>query len=262
MLNVTALALPQAQMTYLAGEQSTIDANATYQHKVSSAAERWAGKSRAHFSVIRKTLESMCTGHNRCVYCEDSAADEVEHIKPKNIYPSDAFLWDNYIFSCGPCNGPKGNKYAVIDAGGTFVRIDRNRNDPIVPPPHGQDGFINPRVSNPMDYIFLDLSTFFFVALPTLNQNDTKKAIFTILVLRLNIREHLVENRKNAYNQFLSCIISYIKLKEDSADAKKLNSVKSTIAKSPHKTVWEEMKRQRGNNAYLATLFNAAPELL
>lgn len=262
MLHVTAIALPQAQMTYLAVEQLTIDANATYQNKVSSAAQRWDGKSRTHFSVIRKTLENMCTGNNRCVYCEDSAADEVEHIKPKNIYPSDTFLWENYIFSCGPCNGPKGNKYAVIDAVGNFVNVDRKRNDPVIPPPVGQDGFINPRASDPMDYIFLDLSTFFFVAIPTLNQNDKKRAIYTILVLRLNVREHLVENRRNAYHQFLSCILSYIKLKEDAAGPQKLNSVKNTIAKSPHKTVWEEMKRQRVNNAYLATLFNAAPELL
>ena len=33
----------------------------------------------------------MCAGAKRCMYCEDSAADEVEHHLPKNLYPEFVF---------------------------------------------------------------------------------------------------------------------------------------------------------------------------
>ena len=49
------------------------------------------------------------------MYCEDSVGDEVEHHRPKNLYPDHTFLWDNYLYACGPCNGPKNNRFAVFD---------------------------------------------------------------------------------------------------------------------------------------------------
>jgi hypothetical protein len=35
--------------------------------------------------------------------------DEAEHINPKDLYLERVFDWANYLYACGPCNGPKSN---------------------------------------------------------------------------------------------------------------------------------------------------------
>ena len=54
-------------------------------------------------------LSAMCHGPRRCMYCEDSAADEVEHFRPTDLYPEFVFAWMNYLYACGPCNVRKKN---------------------------------------------------------------------------------------------------------------------------------------------------------
>lgn len=39
------------------------------------------------FDTVKESLTKMCSGARRCVYCEDSVGDEVEHIYPKSLYP-------------------------------------------------------------------------------------------------------------------------------------------------------------------------------
>lgn len=36
------------------------------------------------FADVRRVLDEMCSGPRRCGYCEDSCADEIEHIRPKD----------------------------------------------------------------------------------------------------------------------------------------------------------------------------------
>lgn len=54
---------------------------------------------------------------NNCSYCEKSFQDDyrdlqVEHIKPKCIYPNLKTSWNNFLLSCSTCNGRdnKGDK--------------------------------------------------------------------------------------------------------------------------------------------------------
>lgn len=46
-----------------------------------------------------------------CSFCETplSGLLEVEHCVPKSEYPTFALDWDNFLLSCSPCNGSKGN---------------------------------------------------------------------------------------------------------------------------------------------------------
>lgn len=95
----------------------------------------------------------MCSGSRRCLYCEDSCADEVEHIKPQDLYPEFVFVWENYLYACGPCNGGKNNAFAVFDpATGATIIVTRKRGDPVTPPAVGTDVFINPRTEDPLQY--------------------------------------------------------------------------------------------------------------
>ena len=163
------------------------------------------------FKTVRETLAKMCVGSVRCAYCEDSLADEVEHIRPKNLFPEYTFVWDNYLFACGPCNGPKSNRYGVVN--GTVVEeFIRNRNDDVVPPGAGVSGLIDPRTEDPFAFLEMDLGgvtpdgtriegTFEILPLDGLLGADFARAEFTINVLGLN-REVIRAARKNAFGGF------------------------------------------------------------
>ncbi|WP_305816300.1 hypothetical protein [Photobacterium leiognathi] len=91
MLKMQQAILEQSVVTHLSTKQSVIDSEQTYANKVAKGKSLWNNKSTAQFRKVRAKLEKICVGKRRCNYCEDSVADEVEHIKPKDIYPSQVF---------------------------------------------------------------------------------------------------------------------------------------------------------------------------
>ena len=127
MLFIKNRPLKASEVSYLNSKQAEIDAVNGYSQQVSKGKELWDSKSATRFKEIRAVLTCMCVGIRRCSYCEDSVADEVEHIKPKDLYPGAVFDWSNYLYACGNCNGPKNNNYAVIDGAGVIVDVTRSR---------------------------------------------------------------------------------------------------------------------------------------
>ena len=222
------------------------------------------------FDAIKAKLTEMCSGARRCVYCEDSVADEVEHIHPKDLYPGMCFQWENYVYACGNCNGPKNNKFAIFrNDNGQFYIVNPPRNQNAVEPPAGVDAMINPRVENPLDFCMLDLLTFDFNIISTLNTDDIQKADYTFNeVLRLNRREHLREARENAYENYKSRLDRYTNCKLKDANSSKLERMKSNLKREAHPTVWREMQRQhrigilQKQDADLDALFITSPEAL
>lgn len=65
--------------------------------------------------------------HQKCAYCESPINAErsaaVEHYKPKSLFPSLAYDWDNYFLGCGGCNGAKSDKWPA--GGRAYVRPDQ-----------------------------------------------------------------------------------------------------------------------------------------
>src|ERR1700691_3879898 len=117
-----------------------VDAEPDFARRVQLATAKFKQFNRqgnAAFQHVRHTLTLMCAGAKRCMYCEDSAADEVEHHRPKNLYPEYVFAWENYLYACGPCNGPKKNRFAVFAADGSIVDVTRGHNRPVSPPVAG-----------------------------------------------------------------------------------------------------------------------------
>lgn len=55
-----------------------------------------------------------------CSYCGkcDPQDLQIEHIRPKSLYPKLATKWDNFLLACATCNGKgnKGDKKVVIGA--------------------------------------------------------------------------------------------------------------------------------------------------
>jgi uncharacterized protein (TIGR02646 family) len=64
--------------------------------------------------------------HRKCVYCEGKingpAAGNVDHFKPKALFPLLAYEWTNYFLACESCNTAKHDKWP---RSGGYIRPDQ-----------------------------------------------------------------------------------------------------------------------------------------
>jgi uncharacterized protein (TIGR02646 family) len=92
---------------------------------------------------VKNALETL--SHCKCAYCESAInarrSEHVEHFKPKSLFPSLAYDWDNYFLACDGCNGTKLDKWPEQ---GEYVRPDEGQ--PEARFQFGEDGTI--RTSN------------------------------------------------------------------------------------------------------------------
>ncbi|PMZ85271.1 MULTISPECIES: aminoglycoside phosphotransferase [unclassified Pseudomonas] len=276
MLLIQNLDLPEDTAAVINILQHLIDLQEDYPTKVKMADKAWTSRNsnalkKAAFRSIRATLAKMCVGSVRCSYCEDSLADEVEHILPKSLFPEQAFQWQNYLFACGPCNGPKSNRYGVI-LNNSVSEFIRKKDDLIVPPPGGQSALINPRIEDPTLFLELDLggvtpdgtvldATYEFIVHDGLSATDQARAKFSILVLGLN-REVIRAARENAFSGFRARLKEYVDARQQNASQAELSILKQAILNTPHLTVFFEMRRQRGWLPQINHLFSSAPEAI
>jgi hypothetical protein len=256
--------------------QKTVDDEGSFEKRSAKAKVLFPKKNiktNTAFKQIKLKLTALCNSTRRCVYCEDSFADEVEHIYPKDLFPEKCFKWENYVYACGPCNGPKNNKFAIFrNSDGEFTVVNPPKGAPATEPPAGDAAMINPRIENPLDYAILDLAgTFKFIPLPDLNPKDNKKAEYTFNdILRLNDaeREPLRQARENAYGMYKARLYEYVRKKDDNAPQAKLDKLIGGIKMENHPTVWKEMIRyfKKGYlvqvDIDLNNLFNKVPEAL
>jgi uncharacterized protein (TIGR02646 family) len=47
----------------------------------------------------------------KCAYCEQIAAEDIEHFYPKSDYPNRMFRWDNMLRACKNCNQAKRDRF-------------------------------------------------------------------------------------------------------------------------------------------------------
>jgi hypothetical protein len=88
MIQLSHLNLSQTAHDKLNNWQQTVDNIADYAKRVDDAKKLFARYNKANnptFRHVRQVLTQICSGARRCAYCEDSVADEVEHIKPKDL---------------------------------------------------------------------------------------------------------------------------------------------------------------------------------
>ncbi len=247
--------------------QRQVDEAGSYEDRVGSA-KKWFSRrnhrSNRTFRRVRESLTRVCSGAQRCVYCEDSVGDEVEHIQPKDLYPCLVFVWTNYVYACGHCNGGKSNKFAVI-SGNRLVDVTRLRGGPVVPPKPGAPAFLNPRVEDPLRFLDLDLEdTFMVLARDGLPNIDRERTDFTIETLKLN-RDVLLQARATAFVSYRARLHEYVSMREvaSAEDAtEEMGRLVDSLKAMPHATVWAEMKRQHPFVPDLEALFAKAPEAL
>ena len=265
MISITAAVIEQDATNKLQSLQDAVNRHPAYSEQVAFAKSSWKSKPPALFDSLKLKLAAMCSGNRRCAYCEDSFADEIEHMRPKDLYPQHAYVWSNYVLACGPCNGPKNNKFAVLTNPLALIDITRERNAPVIPPVNGRSALIDPRVENPIDFLWLDFHTGRYVP----NSDDEKsevwiRANYTIDVLGLNKREALVRGRRCAFSGFNSRITKWLKNRDQWSEDEK-NEFLEDFRSERYRGVWERMKRYRDQVPALhevAQLIQDAPEVL
>lgn len=268
MILLDNLDLPAGAEEQLNTWQKEVDAGPDYSSRIDLAKRLFKQRNiraNATFRVVRQHLSQMCSGARRCAYCEDSVADEVEHMRPKDLYPGEVFSWCNYVYACGPCNGPKRNQYSVILAGPPLQLVDVGRkfDDDVTEPIEGTHSLIDPRIENPFDFMQLDLiDTFLFVETHAPGTTEYLRAEYTIKVLGLNDRDYLPKAREEAYGSYHARLEQYANAAESGAAQNKLLRLKRSLLNCGHPTVWREMQRQRNSIPELKALFEIVPNTL
>lgn len=264
MIRLPDLSLSDTSLQHLASQQAKVDALPDYTERVAEAKRLWDIKSRTSFAPILTKLRQMSGRLVRCSYCEDSCADEIEHIYPKTLYPDRAFVWDNYLYSCGLCNPEKRDKFAVFPGiSPAWEDVQRKRGAAIVAPTGGDPVLIDPRREDPLVFLFLDIrGTFRFFPASPKGTREYIRAEYTIDALGLNTRDVLPRCRKSEYGSYRAKLREYVHKRDAGATQRERKLLIGALKRSPHRTVWKEMQRQADRIPELAQLFETAPEAL
>jgi uncharacterized protein (TIGR02646 family) len=260
MIHIRRIELAKGALDLLASWQREIDRLPSYPERVKAALKQWDNKRRgADFRAVTETLKAMCTGPGRCMYCEDNGATDVEHFRPKAVYPGLVYAWTNYLYACTPCNRSKGNRFAIVSPKtGDIAEILASS----VEPEDGAHVLLDPCRDDPFEYLELDLlGTFLFRPIHPEGSIERRRAEYTIRLLGLNERSDLVDARKRAYDGYLAQLGQYVARKKEAKGEDTLERLRRAIQRGNHATVWREMQRQRARIPELCELFELAPEL-
>jgi uncharacterized protein (TIGR02646 family) len=171
----------------------------------STAVSSWKTFRGAARDEVVEKLKAMCSGIERCMYCEDSFGTAIEHFQPKADYPGYAFEWFNYLWACSHCNSNlKRDRFPLGDAGVPML--------------------IDPTVVDPLDHLALSVTTGEYIPL------DASGAT-SIEVFGLN-REVCLRGRRAAW----TCLIALVR-DFDRSDAVRRHAILVTLTDFPFQGV-------------------------
>jgi len=287
MIQLTPKKLSTKNIRLLNQLQKQIDSEAVFADKVARAQLLWRSKGgkpgQEVFSEIYDELYDLCVYVGICNYCEQSEANDIEHIYPKSFFPNLTFNWDNYLLACKQCNTAyKLDQCFVLDKKNNVLEVKRGNE-----PKHNIGCFINPKTEDPNNFIILNLLSFKFDLIPGINKKDTNKALTTLKILELNQRDTLIEARKSASRHFYEMLdrlrriletASIEELEESlnpyddrfdltqplgSIKASIVSSYKAYISSYQHPSVWHSIKAiESKTNAKWINLFKQIPVAL
>src|SRR5262245_9922638 len=78
---------------------------------------------------VEKALGAMSGIRQRCAYCSDSHASDIDHFIPIAVDFSGTFRWLNMLWVCSRCNRTKGARFPV-DQSGEPLLVDPTKFDP------------------------------------------------------------------------------------------------------------------------------------
>lgn len=179
-----------------------IASNAIIEHKIATGNRPVSDDFHPHWLPEARKILWEHQNH-KCCYCErereEKRESDLEHFRPKAKVENDpthfgywwlVYTWENYLFSCKPCNqGAKKNQFPLLEGGiramgPTDSLVNEN---PIL---------INPYDENPEQFISFDWedSNGKFVKATSTATDDNGRGKKTILIVGLN-RNGLAEER-------------------------------------------------------------------
>lgn len=231
-----------------------------YAARVQATEQHWKNARTRVVKPVRAVLRSMCGEAEPCCYCESSIGAQVEHVRPKSLYPELTFDWLNLLLVCGGCNSIKNAGFAVLIEG-RAVKVAR-RSGPIVPPLAGPMALVDLRREDPLDFFELNLELGVIRPRRRLDELGLERAKFTRKLLNLN-RDPLPTWRVQACGTFKARLEQYISRRAQDPMNPALAALKAELLRLPHQMVWREMKRQHLTASLdLRELFAHAPEAL
>jgi len=287
MILLAPKALDKTEADVLEALQTRVDAEGSFAAKATRAQSLWTSKGNAAgktaFIKIRERLEGMCVFVGLCNYCEQSEANDIEHIHPKSFFPQYSFDWENYILACKQCNsGHKLDKGYVLDDQDELIELIRTEE-----PPFAAIGFINIRTEDPQYFMLLNPLTYKFEIFSHISKAEKNKALATLRILELNERDTLLAARKSAarhYYDMLDRLIRILKSTStvdleailtpyddrfdlnrplDDIKADLLASFKKYISTYQHPSVWQTIKLVHSKtNRQWKNLFEKLPDAL
>lgn len=178
------------------------------------AKRRWKQKPSATFDEIRKTLQNMAPGIERCMYCESNEGTDIDHFWPIRRAPCRAFDWNNFLLACSACNSNHKRE-----------RFPRKNGKPLL---------INPLDDDPSEHIALSPQTGNFDDL-------TERGAASIDILGLN-RRTLTECRRNSWISVQLHIDAYAEACTEN-DASRASEIRQVLTRAPHASVLESLLR-------------------
>jgi uncharacterized protein (TIGR02646 family) len=290
MLHLPSKRLSTTTQNYLNNLQKQVDSVLTFKGKADKAKSLWKNKRSSKagekaFDEIKEVLKTMCVGIKTCNYCEHDRAFDIEHIYPKSLYPSLAFVWENYLLACKGCNSEfKSDKFAIFKPQDSISKHILVRN---IEPENDDALLINPRKEDPTKFLRLNLVslTFLYDPIHDVNSREYLRADYTTECLELNKEEVLVSERRKVAIDCHNNLKKYIEASKsttfdeleyattdipqldknkpfESEKQRILENIKDSFKELSHPTVWFELKRQRVNLPRTNQLFNQLPEAL
>jgi uncharacterized protein (TIGR02646 family) len=150
----------------------------------------------------------MCSGIERCMYCEDSAATDIDHFEPLALAPKRAFTWSNYLAACSGCNSNYKRDEFPLDAQGRPLLLEPTQDDPT-------------------EHLEFSPTTGFYTPV-----SQSSKASESIRVFRLN-RPGLATGRRAAWEMLQLGIIAYAQAADD-RDFNRANRMALVVGLQPY----------------------------
>lgn len=177
--------LAKAPQRYLDSRQSVVDRKLG-RHELNIAREWKSARQTKAIRLVVGVLRRMIGPRERCMYCLDSHACDVEHFFPKANFPERAFVWRNLLLCCTECGRLKGRQFPVAK---------------------GEPLLIDPTAEDPWRYLEFDPDTGVLTARFDIQANDwSLKGAKTVEVLQLDRREALENVYKSTFRRLSSIV--------------------------------------------------------
>ena len=63
------------------------------------------------FQPVVENLRKLCGEGELCMYCSSNEPSQVEHYRPKSVFPERALEYENYLWACDICNRAKSDRF-------------------------------------------------------------------------------------------------------------------------------------------------------